>query len=479
MKRIFYTIILAIMFVIILLNTKITTSKYVIKTECIPKVVISIDKTAPEVTITDINGNSIVNENNQAISEAKVSYMDEISGIDSALYKYNPEEENFEGLESINLDNNETFTKTGWYEIEITDNARNISIYNFYLGPAVCRIEEIYFGSITSAVETVESNCNEVIEIVMLTNTEEDVTISNNKNILLNIDNYKIIGTFTIEESSSLYTENGEISSITEKPVFTVQGNLNILNGEYTAENANTIGIEGGTCNIDGGQIKQTSSDYYYTILVASNGKLVMDGDATVTGNYIGIRTEKNSITTITNGTINTNICAAAVYSNSVLEISDDAQLNCNGVSATVTSMATLKISGGIINQSGSGYAIDIQGGTAEISNGAEIVSSGTSAVRVAYKADLTITGGNIKNIGEGSALFVNNKSSGVCIVKINGNTNITSQGEYTVYVAQGAQTLEITGGTISNTSSSGYAIYVKNGTITVEGAIINGKTYY
>ena len=479
MKRIIYTIFLGIIILVIFSNIKMTSSKYIIKTECKPKVVISLDNIAPEITITDINGKNINSLDNQAIGKAKISYLDEISGVASATYKYNPDEEEFENIGGKQLDNDKIFSQKGWYEIEAIDNAKNITIFHFYLCSAVCKIEESYFDSITSAVESIASNSDKSVEIVMLTNTGEDVSINENRKVLLNINNHEITGTFTIEELSALYTKNGDIKSITNNPVFKVYGNLEIINGEYTAEKANILEVSGGTCEIEDGELSQISSGYYYTVLVTSNGKLNIKGNATVTGNYMGIRTERESITKITNGTINTNICAAAVYSDSTLEVSGNALLNCNGSSATVTSMANLIISGGTIKQSGTGSTIDIQRGTTKISDEAKIISSGTNVVHVASRADVRITGGEIINIGEGNALVVNNKSSSTCIVKISGSVNIVSKGEYTVYSEYGTQTIEITGGTITNTNSSGYAIYVKSGTIEVQGAIINGKTFH
>lgn len=475
MKKAIYSIFFSIIILIIFLNIKITSSKYIIKTECKPKVVISFDNISPEITITDINGKNINGIDNQAIEKAVISYLDELSGVALATYKYNPDEEEFSDIECTQLNNDEIFSKKGWYEIEVIDNAKNITIFHFCLSPAVCKIEEKYFTSITSAVESVSSNYDKTMEVVMLTNTEEDVNINENRKILLNINDYEITGTFTIEELSTLYTKNGNIKSITNNPVFSVCGDLEIINGEYTAENANTLEIKGGICEIGDVSLKQTSSGYYYTVLVTLGGKLNIKGNATITGNYIGIGTEKKSTTKIANGVINTNICAAAVFSNSSLEIGENVQLNCNGGSSTVTAKADLVINGASINQYGTGTALNVESGTTQINGKSKISSCGKCAVNVTYRGSVDINGGEIINIGEGAALIM--KSSGT--VNVNEDVSMVSSGEYTIYEDSESAIIKIVGGIITNTNSSGYAIYSKRGTIEVKNAIIDGKTLY
>ena len=490
MKRVINTLLLTTIFLLLAFSKSVTASKYVITIKNDLNVNVSIDKIEPSVNIIDINKSNI---DNKALEQATIEYSDDLSGIESAIYKYNPAEEEFENCEENELSNNVTFTEEGWYELKITDKAGNIRKHRFYIGPAVCRIEDTYFGSICSAVETITSNLSRETEIVMLTNTIDDVNISKNRNATLNIDNYKITGSFVIEEGSKLNTENGTITSKTEKSVFDVYGTLNILSGNYESDKSNVITVKGGVCNIIDGNIGSNSGSLVY----------IEEGEANISGGTF--KDYKGSASAITNknGTLN------------IKDISlNSPNRNC------INTYSTTNIEGGTYTTGSSGHGLNVSAGNTTVKNATFIASTDGSygAGVVSYGGNLTLENCNVSN--KGNTTFAVSIQGGECTL-INGNYTasdncsyvvecikskinikgatitsnntkalnaksgtvnlysgkITNKGVYTI-VVNNEGTLNAIGGLIENTGG-GFAIYRNTGKVNITGTTIKGKADY
>ncbi len=486
---------LIILFILIIFNKTETACKYVITMRQDLNVNVSIDKIKPEVNIVDINGNKLDEKNNYGIDNVKIKYSDDLSGIASAIYKHNPFEENFSECEENKLLNDVTFTQEGWYEVKITDKAGNSTMYLFYIGPAVCRIEEKYFASITSAVETIPSNLSEETEIVMLTNTTENVEIDNNRNALLNIDNYKIIGSFVIDDGAKLSTENGTINSVTERSVFEVFGTLDILNGSYESDNADIITVNGGVCNILDGNITSSTGSFVY----------IEEGEVNITGGtYSEYKGAKSAI----------------INKNGVLNIKNillsSPSRNC------INSYATTNIEGGTYITGTSGHGLNVSRGNTTVKNATFIANTHGSygAGVCSYGGNVILENCNVSNKGDttfaisiqgGECTIINGNytASDKClyvaecinkntILNIKGATftsnetkilnaksgiinlysgKVSNKGIYTIVINKEG-TLNANGGIIENTGG-GFAIYKDTGIVTVTGTTVNGKVRY
>lgn len=196
MKRKIITLFIVLLSLLLCIGIAYSISKYVFKYDFPMQVIVSIDKIAPEIDITDINGSSI-RDNETATEYAIISYSDDLSGISKAVYRYNSSKKDFSNSETLTLNNNTKLTNEGWYELEATDRAGNKTVIHICVDWAVARIKQVYYRKLEWAINDVPfNNDGTKTTIYMLRNVSEVNTISANKNVILDIDKTTITRKF-------------------------------------------------------------------------------------------------------------------------------------------------------------------------------------------------------------------------------------------------------------------------------------------
>ena len=484
------------------------------------------------------------------VEEVKITKMDKSSPIINSLtvldttissLKINVEaSDNLSGIKTYKyyLDNTlvetselDTYTYTGLtsgtkytLRVEVIDNLGNTSSDSTdttTLTP-VARIESVYYGTLQSAIDAVP-NDNTETTVTLLTNISENVEINENKNIILDLDNYTITnskGTPIITSSGKLAIKDGSITGTYTDKVSTICVNanseLNLSNSIIDRNSEDTYSWETielyGDLNIDSGKINNANSnaictyaDYDTNIeisgtaeissvssLAISNhaemtitggtitstngnainnyGTLKISGTAQISSastNYVAISNQNGGTMKITGGTINapdTN----AISNNGELEIGETAKLSSTNLPTISNgSEGTVTITGGTITST-NGNAINNYG-TVTITGGT-ISSTNKVAIFNQSGETVTITGGTITSTN-GNA--INNYGT----LKISGTAKITASNKsYPTLYNQSGATATISGGTISNTAG-GYSIY-NEGSVTKTGGTVSGPTY-
>lgn len=187
-KRLLILVIIILTFIFVIPNV---LGKYVICASDSISYSINIDNSYPVLTITDIN-NSIINDGDIAITSVIVSFS---SNVSNSYYEYSTNED-FSSSIKCNLENNSTLSKLGNYIITIIGKNGNITQVSFELRKGICKDElDKYYLSLSDALELKE-NCKS--EITLLTNISEDASIFSNMDINININGYKLYGSFSI-----------------------------------------------------------------------------------------------------------------------------------------------------------------------------------------------------------------------------------------------------------------------------------------
>jgi len=333
---------------------------------------------------------------------------------------------------------------------------------------AIAQINKTYYQTLQEAINAVPSNNTETT-IIMLKDANENVMIDENKNIILNFKNHKIVSQDqrTIHNSGKLkILDASEISNNSET-------NPTVYNSS-----SGVLTIQGGTIKnkIGVGIINYETVNLENVIVRSDNGNAIKNrGSLTVSGtkaqitNY-GKKNDDELLPTIHN------------FSGASIVIKD-------GTIKNETSLTILNESNG---------SIDIQGGSIEaqdintinnrgeliISKNAKISNNARSYPTIYNNSSgiLNITGGTINNkIGVCISNYGESEISGGKIykgigntiqnrgtLKISGTAEITSSGQSypTVYNYETGK-LEIIGGRITNTAF-GYAVYNKDGITTI-----------
>ena len=152
---------------------------------------INIDNLYPVLTITDIN-NSIINNGDIAITSVMVSFS---SNISNSYYEYSINAD-FSSSPKYNLENTSTLSKSGNYRVTIIDINGNTTQVSFELRKGVCKDElDRYYLSLSDALK-LKNNCKS--EITLLANISEDSSIFSNMSISINVNSYKLYGSFNV-----------------------------------------------------------------------------------------------------------------------------------------------------------------------------------------------------------------------------------------------------------------------------------------
>ena len=222
----------------------------------------------------------------------------------------------------------------------------------------------------------------------------------------------------TVVMSNVTLTNNGKL---------TIAG----TNGTLTGSGADTI-TNNGTATITAGTVSSTDSKVIYN--ASANAKLTVSGGFVKCLNGDAIYNYADGTVTVTNGTINAT--GRAIYNNA-------------------------------------GGAVNISGG--------ELVSTGSNTIVNGEDATgtTTISGGTIDNTATDNAgrpCVINYKGN----VVIKDNANINSMYARTVLQYVGDGTIDIQGGTITNSSTTQntlcYAVGAESGTVKISGGTISSK---
>jgi len=300
---------------------------------------------------------------------------------------------------------------------------------------------------------------------------------------------------------------------------------LNISGGTVSATTGIAIqNFETGTVNISGGTVSTTGNNGV-TIINSSTGKITVSGDAAVisantnsslgtiylSGGTAGITVLEITGGTVSNtagnadastiynnaaGTITINggtvsaISGSAIRSNSTgkVTISGNAMVtstNIASIGGTIllsgnTDGTVLEILGGIVKNTHDEYGSAVSNyatGTVNISGGA-VSSIGGTAFSNQSTGPLNISGGTVS---AESGIAVNNNSTGKITVSgtalvTSANTNASTG---TIFLnGRGQTVLEITGGTVSNTSNAAAArnaiFNARDGAIIISGGTVS-----
>ena len=215
--------------------------------------------------------------------------------------------------------------------------------------------------------------------------------------------------------------------TLTNNGTLTIAG----ANGTLTGSGADTI-TNNGTATITAGTVSSTDSKVIYN--ASANAKLTVSGGFVKCLNGDAIYNYANGTVTVTNGTINAT--GRAIYNNA-------------------------------------GGAVNISGG--------ELVSTGSNTIVNGENATgtTTISGGTIDNTATDNAgrpCVINYKGN----VVIKDNANINSMYARTVLQYVGDGTIDIQGGTITNSSTTQntlcYAVGAESGTVKISGGTISSK---
>ena len=215
--------------------------------------------------------------------------------------------------------------------------------------------------------------------------------------------------------------------TLTNNGTLTITG----ANGILTGSGADTI-TNNGTATITAGTVSSTDSKVIYN--ASANAKLTVSGGSVKGLNGEAIYNYADGTVTVTNGTINAT--GRAIYNNA-------------------------------------GGAVNISGGEL-VSTGSNTIVNGSNST-----GTITISGGTIDNTATdnvGRPCLINYKGN----VIIKDNANINSMYARTVLQYTGDGTIDIQGGTITNSSTtqniSCYAVGAESGTVKISGGTISSK---
>ena len=187
-KYLLIFILITLTFIFIIPNV---LGKYIICASDSISYSINIDNLYPVLTITDIN-NSIINNGDIAITSVMVSFS---SNISNSYYEYSINAD-FSSSPKYNLENTSTLSKSGNYRVTIIDINVDTTQVSFELRQGVCKDElNRYYLSLSDALK-LKNNCKS--EITLLANISEDSSIFSNMSISINVNSYKLYGSFNV-----------------------------------------------------------------------------------------------------------------------------------------------------------------------------------------------------------------------------------------------------------------------------------------
>lgn len=176
---------------------------------------------------------------------------------------------------------------------------------------AVAEVNNKKYTSLAQAISQVAKD-NIPTTITLLHNTEENVQIDTNQNIILNLQNYIVNSS---DNSKSVINNNGTLtitgasqvtSSSTSKSTITNSGTLNINRSAKIVSNTHTAIYNDGTLNInDNTEISSSSSAEKPTIYNSNNKTITITGGTVLSENYQAIYSNGTIIVGTKDGNVN------------------------------------------------------------------------------------------------------------------------------------------------------------------------------
>lgn len=316
-----------------------------------------IDQEVPtgEIVLTDRTENSIT---------VQVNATDTLSGVKEYHYYYKTSSDasyTDAGVSKENTFNlpNMTIGNTYQLQVVITDNAGNEATINYEIlfEDAVAKVDNEYFKSVQLAVDSVEGTEQKTVEV--LKSVTEQVTIPQNKNIILD---------------GGGFTYTGKVTN---------HGTLEVQNGTFNNTDV-VINNDGGNLQIKADNVTMTGSALNCPTILNNN-----QGTAVVTA-----------------GTYFSETDHVAENINSTMELGGTVKMNGSDVIEQATQKAypvvsnisggNLKITGGEYKGVGNSVWNRENAGTLEITGGTFINESDTNCnINLDSTAKLTISGGS------------------------------------------------------------------------------------
>lgn len=295
---------------------------------------------------------------------------------------------------------------------------------------AVARINNKYYTTLQNAINEVPTDNTQTI-IVILKDIYENVSISENRNIVIDLNN-KIL------------------NKAEEKPIIILDGNSNltinngkVIGNNYKSEVAAILVNANTTLNLSNTNVERTSTSGAEWETIELHGNLNVDSGEIKSSN-------SNTICTYTNGTSKVQMINVAIISDS------EVALSFNNTTTFTIEGGTIKTPNSVLQNRGVGTI-----------KGTSIVSSGI----LANAGELCLDGVYI-NTSISNAVY--NFSGAKLEVKGECEILCETPRKPTIY---NLGELNINGGTITHTQEDCYAVYNKGGTVNIsDGVIISSK---
>ena len=358
------------------------------------------------------------------------------------------------------------------------------------------------------------------VEIVIVKELlkENDIAVSKDKNIKLNLNGFLITLKACINNKGNLEivdtTENnaGKITSDITTPIIN-ENNLIISSGNITGTSSATVAIENkekGKIIVNGGNVNSVN----YAIVSNDTSTVVVNGGTLKA--YGAIKLNNTSNLVVNDGTLSgTKWGTINVYSTGNIEINGGNIISSEDDTIIQNTPAVITVNGGILQARKQGIHSLV---TAEIVIKGGTIQGGDAGIYNEKDSKINILGGNIKTIKnfakgnitiddgtiEGSYMAIQNRASGT--ITINGgnvyakdweaienysNGTIivnggTIQGRSAISDKNSAGTIIVTGGNLIGTYSSESCggIYIdiykegNSGTVKISGGTIVGASY-
>ncbi len=283
----------------------------------------------------------------------------------------------------------------------------------------------------------------QTITLLADVNLATKITVTNDNNFTLNLN------------GKTINNNKGSVFNKIGTGLLTIQDTVGTgkITGDYGGGDGGTISLKGGSLELAGGFVENRNSlngcDVIYSI---STGNVSVTG-GTVSSVGIGIGNHSTGTVSITGGTIS---CYTGIENNSTGKVNiAGGTINCSWQGLYNYSTGTVNVTGGTVDSEAS--AIYNQGtGTITVGGDAVLTGKGSSDGSTIYlnstssgKTVLNMTGGTVENTGTGYAIYM--KGSGN--MSISGGMMSAADGT-AIYVASTGKILIPSGSPVIKGSS-------------------------
>ena len=470
--------------------------------------VTNIDKIPPVATVTPSQTTYIVTDENATVDiTATINASDEgVSGINVMQYAWAKEGEEPEYIDFENeITINKTKLKIGTYNlyINVTDNAGNRSDvtqirYTVKYQQPVAQIGDTTYLTIQDAVDACSKEAgDEQTTIIILTDTDEEFTVYEGQNIILDLKGYTVGSSST---DTAICTNNGKLQIVDSSANGT--GGLESLNGTAIVNNGTlTHGnsedeIDFDTPTIYGKKIGIDNNNVfnYYDGQIKSTNPI--DGSITDSPDSYGPVSVDytDGITTIQLGIILDEYVARIdwIYYTSLQGAIDATRVNVTDDDRdTVTIVKDIQLSSAANVAGVRNMILDLNGHTITVNSSLDRVINNSGNLKITDSSadesgEITIYSSNAGtyNTQKGTYGIYNNESGNIEIAggMIECSTNASYNYAYGIYNASSGK-VEISEGTVNANNSSAYHAYgiynYSTGSVEVSGGTISSNNTY